>query len=119
MEMTVERDVCAFHGVGVDSAEDRISKMQMGMYPILKHGTLVMYRFRSKYICCSLCALDWNSFIYQKQRKDREGERKNKRRENDIILFLPSISCCFLLHGDLSKLSLYLVAFLSGEYICE
>ncbi|KAM3337516.1 RPM1-interacting protein 4 isoform X2 [Capsicum galapagoense] len=26
MEMTVERDVCAFHGVGVDSAEDGIDK---------------------------------------------------------------------------------------------
>lgn len=50
----MERDVCAFHGVGGDSAEDKINENAMSMYPILKHGALVMYRYRSLsiYIVC-------------------------------------------------------------------
>lgn len=57
-----------------------LTKMQMGMYPILKHGTLFMYRFRSKYIYCSWCALDWNSFIYKSEKRLRK-ERENPKEE--------------------------------------
>lgn len=51
-----------------------LTKMQIGVRPILKHGTLVMYRFRSKVYMLFIVCFRLEFFYLQTSKKIEKRE---------------------------------------------